>query len=794
MALQSSGQISLDNIQTEIGGSNPISISEYYGRATGLPSTGQISLQDFYGKAVPPLQYFYLKETIVNPDFYGANTANDYFGSGFPSGAHNNKIALCDKYAVVGTPNEDDVGVSNVGVVYIFDADITSSTYGTLLRTIENPNDNGGTRIDNFGSVVAVTDNYLVVGASEEDTGASNAGIVYIFNPATGALLHTLDNPNPVADDYFGNSVAITDNYVAVGCVQYDSATYNNEGRVYIFSPSTGSLLRTIDNPKSISDYSGGWTNDVFGKLVSLTDNHLVVTCRGTNTAGFIVGGFYIIDPSNGNVLHSVISPTGNEQAGFGVTLDTSDKYIIVGAYELDGGGASNSGGAWIYDINTAELLYTLTNPNDYGTDFDDYFGSSVSITDQFAVVGARVEDSPRQYDGATVFFAGVAYVYDLLDGSVIETILNPSANTDQGIDYFGTSVAIHGNIDNLQIWGGAPYEDVPISNYGAVHVFRFYNSEYRSRALTYLGATAPQDVTGFGFDPDMFIIKSLSTSTGYSSWLFDTISGVNNAFAMNSSASTSNFSFVSSITDGISFSANNSNISAVGVNHAVWGWDAGGSSVTNNDGDLTSTVRANPAAGFSVVRWTSTSGAQNRVGHGLGITPEIVIQKRLGTYSWVSMITGVINDFYSYWLLDSNGAITEGTTTTYRANDTTFPQFINTSGNDVMAYCFASVPGVSKIGFYTGTGTTNTVRVSCGFKPSIIMIKGENNGGRFYIYDTTRDSTSPHTRVVELSTSNVEINNTAFEIDTYQTGFYIGGTSSNINTSGRRYIFMAFK
>lgn len=51
MTLQSSGAISLANIQTEFGGSNPISLSEYYGAASGVPTSGTISLSDFYGKS-----------------------------------------------------------------------------------------------------------------------------------------------------------------------------------------------------------------------------------------------------------------------------------------------------------------------------------------------------------------------------------------------------------------------------------------------------------------------------------------------------------------------------------------------------------------------------------------------------------------------------------------------------------------------------------------------------------------------------------------------------------------------
>jgi hypothetical protein len=58
MALPSSGALSLLDIQGEFGGSNPIGINEYYGVASGIPASGQISIDDFYGaSAAPTLSY-----------------------------------------------------------------------------------------------------------------------------------------------------------------------------------------------------------------------------------------------------------------------------------------------------------------------------------------------------------------------------------------------------------------------------------------------------------------------------------------------------------------------------------------------------------------------------------------------------------------------------------------------------------------------------------------------------------------------------------------------------------------
>jgi len=84
---------------------------------------------------------------------------------------------------------------------------------GTLSHTLDNPNAYGTSANDNFGESVAISESYAIVGAFREgDAGGTASGKAYIFNPATGALLHTLDNPNAYGTseyDNFGKSVAI---------------------------------------------------------------------------------------------------------------------------------------------------------------------------------------------------------------------------------------------------------------------------------------------------------------------------------------------------------------------------------------------------------------------------------------------------------------------------------------------------------------------------------------------------------------------------------------------------------
>ncbi len=122
------------------------------------------------------------------------------------SGNSGNSVAVSGNTVVVGTPYND---THDSGAAYFFDA-----TTGNLLHALANP---APAALDNFGNSVAVSGNTVVVGAYQDDTGATDAGAVYLFDATTGSLLHKLTEPTPAPGNYFGFSVAISGNTVVVG-------------------------------------------------------------------------------------------------------------------------------------------------------------------------------------------------------------------------------------------------------------------------------------------------------------------------------------------------------------------------------------------------------------------------------------------------------------------------------------------------------------------------------------------------------------------------------------------------
>src|SRR5688572_18010905 len=109
-----------------------------------------------------------------------------------------------------------------------------SQVTNTLQYSIPAPHSGGVQSGANLGSSVAVEGGFAVAAAPYDDTGAPDAGVVKVFESTTGALLHVLANPGPASGDNFGNSVAISGTRVVVGA-PYDDTGATDAGSVYVY-------------------------------------------------------------------------------------------------------------------------------------------------------------------------------------------------------------------------------------------------------------------------------------------------------------------------------------------------------------------------------------------------------------------------------------------------------------------------------------------------------------------------------------------------------------------------------
>ena len=227
--------------------------------------------------------------------------------------------------------------------------------------------------------------------------------------------------------------------------------------------------------------------------------------------------------------------------------------------------------------------------------------------------------------------------------------------------------------------------------------------------------------------------------------------------------------------------------MNSAGNRYVSWNWVAnGGTTASNSNGSLSSTVQANTTAGFSIVQWTG-DGGQSTVGHGLSNTPKIVIQKDLDSTSDWWFYTTAIDGSYDYLKLNSsvaksNFSATAPTSTVFTSH--------GWGATSMIGYCFHEVVGYSKFGSYEGNASSDGRFVYIGFKPAWLMIKDADNTRNWIMIDNARDPFNPTDK--GLSSSNANTENTGNAIDFLSNGFKFRSSSTSFNTSST-YIYMAF-
>jgi CHAT domain-containing protein len=326
----------------------------------------------------------------------------------------------------------DDTAATDAGAAYLFD------TSGTLQQTFLSPTPAAS---DWFGGAVAIDDTDILIAADRDDTGATDAGAVYLFDASDG-LQQTLLNPTPDAGDNFGDAVAIDGSSILVGTYRDDTGA-TDAGVVYLFDTS-GTLQQTLLNPTPDA-------GDEFGRSVALYDTNILVGARFDDTGATDAGVAYLFNTS-GTLQQTLLNPTpaAGDQFGDEVAIDGTN--ILIGAY-LDDTGATDAGAAYLFDTS-GTLQQTLLNPTPAASDL---FGESVAINGTNILIGASQDDT-----GATD--AGAAYLFNT-SGTLEQTLLNP---TPTASDLFGESVAIDGS--NILI--GAYQDDTGATNAGAAYLF----------------------------------------------------------------------------------------------------------------------------------------------------------------------------------------------------------------------------------------------------------------------------------------------------------------------------------
>jgi hypothetical protein len=328
---------------------------------------------------------------------------------------------------------------------------------------------------------------------------------------------------------------------------------------------------------------------------------------------------------------------------------------------------------------------------------------------------------------------------------------------------------------------------------------------------LTWTGNSASsRALTGLGFSPDFVWIKDRSVN--YNHVLFDAVRGAGGSKVLFSNRTTAegggageegtNYGAITSF-DSSGFTVAPGAVSSIWVNQSSdayvgWCWDAGTTTVSNTQGSITSSVRANPSAGFSVVSFTGNQTSGATVGHGLNVAPQMILLKsRSATGAWHVYHESIGNT--KYLVLNA----TDATATSAAAwNNTSPTSSVFTLGNNIqpsgvtqIAYCFAPVSGYSNFGSYTGNGSNDGPFVYTGFRPRWILFKNSSSSSAdtdWTLWDSARSPYNAVSKYLLANKSNAE-GDVAY-VDLLSNGFKMRYHDAGPNNaSGQTYIYAAF-
>jgi len=514
---------------------------------------------------------------------------------------------------------------------------------------------------------------------------------------------------------------------------------------------------------------------------------------KSTNSSGTHGGANSTINyPTSGKWYHEVRINAEDSSKGQGVAIGSNvyrtvtqwGNYNFIVGYMSDGtkhidtgystyGTAHNVGDIigvaynaddqelTFYHNNTSQGIIT-TSEMDGQLDFNNLcpvvFGRNIGQTFNFgqdsSFAGATTRQNNTDGNGEGDFYYTPPSGYLTLNTSNLATVLSPTI--DDGSQYFNTKL--------------------------------------------YSGNNTTNPITGVGFAPDFTWLKARNYANAH--FLLDTTRGSGQVLFSSSTTTETDFQgtrWQSFDSDGFTLTGSDSSTNISGGNYVTWNWKAnGGTTSSNTDGSITSTVQANTTAGFSIVTYTGT-GANATVGHGLGKALDMIIVKnRDRVESWRVGMTAI--GFTKQLLLNAVDAastdslVWQDTAPTSSVFSIGTRNAVNASGEDLVAYCFADVEGYSKFGSYTGNGSNDGTFVYTGFRPSFIMYKNTSRstaGAIWWMWDTTRDTRNPTDLYLRANDSLAE--GSFDSLDILSNGFKLRTSDGGQNASGETIIYMAF-
>jgi len=367
-------------------------------------------------------------------------------------------------YIIVGAPAEWH-NTLNTEAVYIYHK-TSIDTWDSACELIPSDSQLG----DNFGYSVALYGDYAAVGAPYKTVNSQNAaGAVYIFertgtNSWQELMKLTQDDPWSIAAGFeaveyalFGSAVDLYGNWLLIAARQddLDHGLDSNSGAVYAFK-NTGSWTYGVQLTADPDEQAGAR----FGCSVDMNSDYIAVGALAENTVVTDSGAAHIFQFIMDGWEHDVriTAPDGEADDAFGSSVSTGDGFLAVSAPLKMVDSAASSGKVYIFQNSSSGTWSTVPFELTPGTSHEnDYFGISVSLRGNLAIVGSVYRDEAATDSGA-------AYIYNRDSGNIweLQKTLTP-ADASVGT-YFGQSIAIGNtyavigatNIDQYEANGGA--------------------------------------------------------------------------------------------------------------------------------------------------------------------------------------------------------------------------------------------------------------------------------------------------------------------------------------------------
>ncbi|MEE8154667.1 MAG: FG-GAP repeat protein [Phycisphaerales bacterium] len=362
-----------------------------------------------------------------------------------------------------------------------------------------------GAAFDRFGVSVAISGSTAIVGAMQDDDNGIQSGSAYLFDTTTGRQIAKLLPNDGAAWDRFGVSVAISGATTIIGAFRDDDNGIQS-GSAYLFDTTTGvQIVKLLPDDGALDDH--------FGFSVAISGDTAIVGAAFDDDNGSNSGSAYLFDINTGQQIAKLLPDDGTAEDRFGrsVAIDeTIGKGVaIVGAY-LDNDNGFQSGSAYLFNITTGQQIAKLL-PNDSA--FGDLFGWSVAIRGSVAIVGARFgNDKDNGID------SGSAYLFDTTTGRQLFKLL---PNDGAAIDQFGWSVSISAVSGKEIAIVGALGDDDNGANSGSAYLFNTTTGKQIAKLLPDDGTAGDEFGESVAIGGDTAIVGAWKDYSG-SAYLFD--------------------------------------------------------------------------------------------------------------------------------------------------------------------------------------------------------------------------------------------------------------------------------